>query len=151
MDDQSSPLLAALVSRAPDTPADLLVAIERCAEHAHVAEGTVLVRQHDRVRELVVLVAGRVATQLTFSGVGALTVEITELPGRIFGWSALRDPGRATATVRAETACTVALLPLDALVGDRPARVAALCELVAAGLADRAQEIATRGLAVDDA
>lgn len=116
-----------------------------------VAPGTVLVRQHELVPDLVVLVDGQVTTLVAFAGVGDLAVETTVRPGRIFGWSGLRPPHRATATVRADGPCRVLLLPIHALVAGRPRWSAALCGLVAAGLADRAQDVATRRSAPQEA
>lgn len=149
MDVQPAPPITALIRGASALPAELVTAIEREAVRTNVAAGTVLVRQHDLVRDLVVLEAGRLITLVAFSGVGDLAVETTDRPGRIFGWSGLRQPRRATATVRADGTCRVVLLPIDRLCSDRPRWTAALCGLVTAGLADRAQDIADRGSAPD--
>lgn len=106
-----------------------------------VAHGDILLRQGAVTCELVVLVCGTVATLVEFGGVGDLVVETTNQPGRIFGWSGLRPPGRATATLRADSGCRVLTIPLDR-VADGPSRwMAALCELVAGSLADRAGDL----------
>ena len=144
MDAQSPQSFAALVPGASGLPAELVAAIERGAVHRNVAPGTVLIRQHDVVRELVVLVAGQLTTLVAFSGVGDLAVETADRPGRIFGWSGLRPPRRATATVRADGAGEVIVVPIEPLTSDRPRWIAALCGLVAAELADRTVDIATR-------
>lgn len=149
--DAEPPLpFTALVPGASVLPAGLLAAIAGAAVRQDVAAGTVLIRQHGLVRDLVVLEAGQLTTLVAFSGVGDLVVETTDRPGRMFGWSGLRQPRRATATVRADGPCRIILLPIDALCSDRPRWTAALCGLVAAGLADRAQDMATRGSAPDE-
>lgn len=158
--DVTAPSLSALVPGASALSPDLLTAIARVAICRDVVAGTDMLRQHDLVRELTVLVSGRISTLVEFAGTGALIVESTTRPGRIFGWSGLRAPHRATATVRAEDPCRVLVLPLEPLLGDRPRWRAALCALVAAGLADRTRQLQTSGpvgavvrgaAAVDDA
>lgn len=145
------PSLAELCPGASRLPPGLLAASERYGRHREVATGTVLLRQRELVRDLVVLVDGQITTLVAFSGVGDLAVETTGHPGRIFGWSGLRPPRRATATVRADRPCQVLLLPIDELIAGRPRWTAALCGLVAAGLADRAQDMATRRAATYEA
>ncbi len=125
-------------------PAALVAEIERCASVQDVPPGTVLVRQHERVHDLLVLVGGRIATLVEFPEVGDLVVETTEAPGRMFGWSGLRPPRRATATLRADGPCQVMTLPIEALTSDQPRWEAVLCGLVAADLADRSRDIAAR-------
>ncbi len=125
-------------------PAELVAAIERHASFDDVPPGTVIVRQHQLMRDLFVLVNGRIATLVDFTDVGDLVVETTEDRGRIFGWSGLRQPRRATATVRAEGPCQVMTCPIDPLISASPRWEAALCELVAADLADRTRDMAGR-------
>jgi CRP-like cAMP-binding protein len=139
-----------LVPGASTLPTELVAAIERSASVRDAQPGTVLVRQHELVRDLVVLVVGRITTLVEFSGAGDLVVETSEQPGRIFGWSGLRPPQRATATVRVDGPSRVMTLPIDELISDRPRWAAAVCELVAAGLADRTREMATRWSARDE-
>lgn len=128
------------VPGAQTLPADLVQAIDRAGEFRDLEPGAVLLRQRERVRELTVLVSGRLSTLVHVDGVGDLVVETTDEPGRMFGWSGLRAPWRATATVRADDRARVVAISLEALA-DEPRWVAALCALVAGSLADRAREI----------
>lgn len=137
------PLRAAeWLAGADAAPAGLIALLDRIAVARDCAAGDVLVRQHERVRALIVLRAGRLSTLVRFAGVGDLVVESTEAPGRIFGWSGLRAPFRATATVRADRPSSVVTVPLAALEDATPAQVAALRTIVAGSLADRAVELA---------
>ncbi len=135
------PSLAELVSGGHLLPAGLVHALAAGATVRDVAAGTVLLRQRAVVDELVVLVTGRVATLVDFTGTGDLVVETTERAGRVFGWSGLDEPGRASATVRADTDTRVVTLPLDPVRRGPPHWTAALCEVLAAGLADRTREL----------
>lgn len=121
-------------------PAGLVDAINRSAEFRDVEPGAVVLRQRERVTALIVLVAGRLSTLAHFAGVGDLVVETSGQPGRIFGWSGLRAPWRATATVRADERARILAIPLEPLADDRR-WITALCGLVAGSLADRAREI----------
>ncbi len=145
---RSAPSPVDLLPAGPALPDELVAAIERCASYRQVEPGTVLLRQHQRVQDLLVLVSGRVATLVAFPDVGDLVVETIEGRGRIFGWSGLRPPCRATATVRADGPCEIMTLPIAALTSDRPRWQAALCGLIAADLADRSRDIAIRWSAV---
>jgi CRP-like cAMP-binding protein len=116
-----------------------------------VVAGTVLLRQRAVVDDLVVLVTGRIATLVDFTGTGDLVVETTEQRGRIFGWSGLCEPGRASATVRADADSQVLMLPLDPVRHGPPRWTATLCEVVAAGLADRTWELQQRWSSTVDA
>ena len=109
-----------------------------------IAAGAVLLRQRAVVTDLIVLLSGRIATLVDFAGVGELVVETTEEPGRVFGWSGLHAPGRATATVRADADSRVVTLPLAPLLDGPPRWTAALCALVAGTLADRTRELQVR-------
>lgn len=145
MDDRTSSPSSPLEAM-PGTgtlPAGLVDAIDRSAEFRDLEPGEVLLRQRERVRELTVLVAGRLSTLARVQGVGDLVVETTDEPGRMFGWSGLRAPWRATATVRADERARVVAIPLEAVTDD-PRWVAALCGLVAGSLADRTREIQHR-------
>lgn len=125
-------------------PAALLRELNRRSTLHDVAGGTVLLRQRAVVDDLIVLVRGRIATLIDFAGTGDLVVETTEEPGRVFGWSGLVAPGRATATIRADADSRIVMLPL-AVVRDGPPRwTAALCALVAGALADRTRELQAR-------
>lgn len=129
-----------VVPGADTLPAGLVEAIDRSAEFRDVDPGTVVLRQRERVRALIVLVAGRLSTLVHFAGVGDLVVETTDQPGRMFGWSGLRAPWRATATVRADERARILVIPLEPLTHDER-WVAALCGLVAGSLADRTHEL----------
>lgn len=125
-------------------PDDVARALQRCASVRDVEPLTILVRQHDRVHELVVLLHGRVTTLVEFTGAGNLAVETSQDVGRIFGWSGLRAPYRAAATARADSVCRIMTFPLDevrALIADRPAWAAAIYGLLAGALADRSRDL----------
>lgn len=107
--------LTALIPGAVTLPDDLLAHVQGQLTPHDVAQGEILLRQRAVTFELVVLVSGTIATLVEFAGVGDLVVETTDQPGRIFGWSGLRPPGRATATVRTDSACLVLTMPLDTL------------------------------------
>lgn len=125
-------------------PPALVDELDRRRTVQDVPAGTVLLRQRAVVDDLIVLVRGRIATLLDFAGTGDLVVESTEDPGRVFGWSGLVAPGRATATVRADADSRIVRLPL-AVVRDGPPRwTAAVCGLVAGALADRTRELQAR-------
>ena len=151
----SVPSLVELVPGAQLLPTALVRALESGATVRDVATGTVLLRQRAVVVDLVVLVTGRIATLVDFTGTGDLVVETTEQRGRIFGWSGLCEPGRASATVRTDADSQVIMLPLDPLRHGPPQWTAALCEVVAAGLADRTLALQQRwtgnAIAGDDA
>lgn len=142
MDDRTSAPASPIeaVPGADTLPAGLVEAIDRSAEFRDVDPGTVVLRQRERVRALIVLVAGRLSTLVHFPGVGDLVVETTDQPGRMFGWSGLRAPWRATATVRADERARILVIPLEP-VADDERWVAALSGLVAGSLADRAHEL----------
>jgi CRP-like cAMP-binding protein len=140
----SSTSLAELLPGAAVLPAALMAELERRAAVREVAAGTVLLRQRVVVEDLVVLVCGRLSTLVEFTGTGDLVVETTEQPGRIFGWSGLHAPERATATVRADTDCRIVSLPIEPVRNGPPRWMAALCEVVAGGLADRSRELQER-------
>jgi CRP-like cAMP-binding protein len=145
MDAGPSPTsLAELLPGAAALPAALMGELERRAAVREVAAGTVLLRQRVVVEDLVVLVCGRLATLVEFAGTGDLVVETTEEPGRVFGWSGLRAPERATATVRADTDCRIVSLPIEPVRRGPPRWMAALCEVIAGGLADRSRELQVR-------
>jgi CRP-like cAMP-binding protein len=140
----SSTSLAGLLPGAAALPAALMGELERRAVVREVAAGTVLLRQRALVDDLIVLVHGRLASLVEFSGTGDLVVETTGEPGRVFGWSGLRAPERATATVRADTDCRIVSLPIEPVRNGPPRWMAALCEVVAGGLADRSRELQAR-------
>ena len=100
---------------------------------------------------LTVLVCGRIASLVDFPGVGELVVETTEEPGRMFGWSGLDAPGRATATVRADDDSRIMTVPLAPILHGPPAWKAVLCGMVAGVLADRTRELQVRWSAAADA
>jgi CRP-like cAMP-binding protein len=142
--EPSSIPLVELLPGASTLPLDLVSELELRAAVHEVAVGTVLLRQRAVVEDLIVLVSGRMATLVEFTGTGNLVVETTEQPGRVFGWSGLHAPERATATVRADTGCRIVTLPLEP-VRNGPARwMAALCGVVAGGLADSTRELQAR-------
>ena len=147
----SVPTLVELVAGANLLPTALVRALETAARVRDVVAGTVLLRQRAVVDDLVVLVTGRIATLVDFTGSGDLVVETTEQRGRIFGWSGLCEPGRASATVRADADSQVMMLPLDPVRHGPPRWTAALCEVVAAGLADRTRELQQRWSGTVDA
>lgn len=122
-------------------PPDLVDAIARRASLQTVGESTALLRQRAVVDRLVVLVDGQVSTYVHFTGAGDLVVETTAQPGRVFGWSGLRRPNRATATVRTDTPCTVLTIPIDVIYSGPPRWTSEVCRMVAAALADRATEL----------
>ena len=132
-------------------PTALVRALESGATVREVVAGTVLLRQRAVVDDLVVLVTGRIATLVDFTGAGDLVVETTEQRGRIFGWSGLCEPGRASATVRADADSQVVMLALEPVRHGPPRWTAALCEVVAAGLADRTRELQQRWSGTADA
>ena len=125
-------------------PAALVRLVEERATVHDVAAGTVLLRRRAVVEDLVVLVSGRVATLVDFTGIGELVVETTEEPGRIFGWSGLHAPGRAAATVRADADCRIVTVPLAPVLDGPPRWTAALCAVVAGALADRTRDLQMR-------
>lgn len=127
-------------------PAALVRLIEERATVHDVAAGTVLLRRRAVVEDLVVLVSGRVATLVDFTGIGELVVETTEEPGRIFGWSGLHAPGRAAATVRADADCRIVTVSLAPVLDGPPRWTAALCAVVAGALADRTRDLQLRWL-----
>lgn len=147
----SVPSLVELVPGAQLLPTALVRALESGATVRDVTTGTVLLRQRAVVVDLVVLVSGRIATLVDFTGTGALVVETTEQRGRIFGWSGLCEPGRASSTVRADADSQVLTLPLDPVRQGPPRWTAVLCEVVAAGLADRTRELERRCSGTADA
>lgn len=129
---------------ASSLPDDLVLELEACASVREVPAQTVVLRQHDRVDELVVLLSGTMMTMVEFSGAGNLAVETSQDVGRVFGWAGMRPPFRAVATVRAETPCRIVTLPVDrvrTLVADEPRWAAALYGLLAAALADRSRDL----------
>jgi CRP-like cAMP-binding protein len=123
---------------------------ERAAVH-DVAAGTVLLRRRAVVTDLIVLVCGRVATLVDFAGFGDLVVETTEEPGRVFGWSGLYAPERATATVRADAESRILTVPLAAVLEGPPRWTAALCAMAAGALADRTRDLQARWFGRADA
>jgi CRP-like cAMP-binding protein len=145
------PSLVELVPGAALLPTALVRALESSATVREVEAGSVLLRHRAVVDSLVVLVAGRIATLVDFTGAGDLVVETTEQRGRIFGWSGLCEPGRASATVRADADSQVVTLALEPVRHGPPRWTAALCEVVAAGLADRTREVQQRWLDAADA
>jgi CRP-like cAMP-binding protein len=140
----SSMALVELLPGASSLPAALMRALDQRAAVQDVAAGTVLLRQRAVVADLIVLVCGRIATLVDFVGIGELVVETTEEPGRVFGWSGLQAPGRATATVRADAACRIVTVPLAPVLDGPPRWTAALCALVAGALAERTRELQAR-------
>jgi CRP-like cAMP-binding protein len=142
--EASSMSLVELLPGASTLPAALVNTLESRATVHEVASGTVLLRQRAVVDQLIVLVSGRVATLVEFTGAGDLVVETTEEPGRLFGWSGLHAPERATATVRADTDCRILILPLEPVRHGPPRWTAALCALVAGCLAERTRELQLR-------
>ncbi|GAA4680373.1 hypothetical protein GCM10023215_12220 [Pseudonocardia yuanmonensis] len=140
----SSPPLGDLLPGGSALPAALIRELDRRSTVHNVAQGTVLLRQRAVVDGLIVLVQGRIATLIDFAGTGDLVVEATEEPGRVFGWSGLVAPRRATATIRADADSRIVMLPL-AVVRDGPPRwTAAVCGLVAGALADRTRDLQAR-------
>jgi CRP-like cAMP-binding protein len=140
----SSMHLADLLPGASALPAALVRELEHGSRVRDIAAGTVLLRQRAVVEDLIVLVAGRIATLVDFTGIGDLVVETTEEPGRVFGWSGLSAPGRATATIRADAASRIMTLPLAPVHNGPPRWTAALCGLVAGALADRTRDLQVR-------
>jgi hypothetical protein len=147
----SVPTLVELVAGANLLPTALVRALETAARVRDVVAGTVLLRQRAVVDDLVVLVTGRIAILVDFTGTGDLVVETTEQRGRIFGWSGVCEPGRASATVRADADSQVVMLPLDPVRHGPPRWTAMLCAVVAAGLADRTWELQQRWSGIVDA
>lgn len=140
------PGFAALVPGAGTLPDDLLDHLARTAQVRSVPADTLLLRQRAVVTELLVLAEGTVSTLIAFGGVGDLVVETTATPGRVYGWSGLLPPGRAVASVRADTACRLLVVDLAALPPERPQWRAALAGLLAATLADRARDLQAAGV-----
>jgi CRP-like cAMP-binding protein len=147
----SSMSLVDLLPGASALPAALVCEFDRWSTVHDIAAGTVLLRQRAVVEDLIVLVRGRIATLVDFSGTGDLVVETTEEPGRVFGWSGLNALGRATATVRADTDSRIMTLPLELVHHGPPAWTAALCGVVAGALADRTRELQVRWSGAADA
>jgi CRP-like cAMP-binding protein len=147
----SSRALADLLPGVSALPAALVRALDERATVREIAAGAVLLRQRVVVTDLIVLLSGRIATLVDFAGIGELVVETTEEPGRVFGWSGLHAPGRATATVRADADSRVVTLPLAPVLGGPPRWTAALCALVAGTLADRTRELQVRWSTAADA
>ena len=141
---QSSIPLPELLPGASALPEALLRVLDERAAMHDVAAGTVLLRQRAVVTDLIVLVSGRVATLVDFAGIDDLVVETTEEPGRVFGWSGLHPPGRATATIRADADCGIVTVPLAPVLDGPPRWTAALCAMVAGALADRTRELQVR-------
>jgi CRP-like cAMP-binding protein len=81
------------------------------AELRRYEAGDVLLRQHDEARTVAFVLTGAVSMLLTFDGVDRLLVDQDARPGQVLGWSAFRPPYRYTATVRAETCCSVLVVP----------------------------------------
>jgi CRP-like cAMP-binding protein len=101
--------------------------------------GARLLREGDEVRELSVLVSGRVALTQLVAGRGSVTLMTVE-PGDVFGQSALVAPFRATSTV-------VTLEPIHAIAIDAGAlreRVRVDCELTAGIYPKIAEALARR-------
>jgi CRP-like cAMP-binding protein len=140
----SSPPLGDLFPGGAALPAALIRELDRRSTVHDVAGGTVLLRQRAVVDDMVVLVQGRIATLIDFAGTGDLVVETTEEPGRMFGWSGLVAPGRATGTIRADADSRIVLLPLAVVRDGPPSWRAAVCGLVAGVLADRTRELQAR-------
>ena len=133
-----------LLPGASTLPAALVRALEQRAAAYDVAAGTVLLRTRAVVDDLIVLVHGRISVLVDFAEIGELVVETTEEPGRVFGWSGLHAPGRASATVRADAESRILTVPLAAVRDGPPRWTAALCEAVAGALADRTRELQVR-------
>jgi CRP-like cAMP-binding protein len=142
--EPSSIPVAELLPGAFTLPAALVSELERRAVVREVAAGTVLLRQRAVVEDLIVLVSGRITTLVEFTGTGNLVVETTEEPGRVFGWSGLHAPERATATVRADADSRVVILPLAPVRDGPPGWMAGLCAVVAGCLADRTRSLQER-------
>jgi CRP-like cAMP-binding protein len=140
----SSMSLVDVMPGASALPAALVRELDRWSTVHDLAAGTVLLRQRAVVEDLIVLVRGRIATLVDFAGTGDLVVETTEEPGRVFGWSGLNVLGRATATVRADTASRIMTVPLMPVRDGPPGWTAALCGVVAGALADRTRELQVR-------
>jgi CRP-like cAMP-binding protein len=152
MDVGSSSIpLAELLPGAAALPEALVRILDQRAAVHDVAAGTVLLRQRAVVADLIVLVSGRIATLVDFSGFGDLVVETTEEPGRVFGWSGLHALGRATATIRAYTDCRIVTVPLAPVLDGPPRWMAALSAMVAGALADRTKDLQVRWSGAPDA
>jgi CRP-like cAMP-binding protein len=147
----SSMALAELLPGASALPAALLRVLEERAALHDVAAGSVLLRQREVVTDLIVLASGRIATLVEFGGIGDLVVETTEEPGRVFGWSGLHAPGRATATVRADADSRIVTVPLAPVLDGPPQWTAGLCGMVAGALADRTRDLQVRWSGAADA
>lgn len=147
----SSIRCAELLPGASALPEPLVRVLDEQAAVRDVAAGTVLLRRRAVVEDLIVLVSGRIATLVDFAGIGDLVVETTEEPGRVFGWSGLHAPGRATATVRADADCRIVTLPLAPVLDGPPRWTAALRTMVAGALADRTRDLQMRWSVATDA
>lgn len=106
---------------------EALLSLARLARRYQVPAGTTLLAEGEPVRELGIVLSGRVSVRTLVPERGMVTI-LTVEPGDIFAKSALVPPYRSTASV-------VAIQGLDAIALDGPrlrAALAADCGLAAA-------------------
>ena len=92
-------------------------AVEHFAARAEEREhepGDLVLRQHDEVRTVILLVSGTLQVLVRFEGAGDLLMGILRDPGTLEGWSAFRAPYRATASLRCEEPTTLLEIPREA-------------------------------------
>jgi CRP-like cAMP-binding protein len=92
-------------------------AVETLAAQAHerdYAPGALVMRQHDEATHVYFLLQGTLQVLVHFEGVGDLLMGVLRRPGTMEGWSAFRPPYRATASLRCEEECRVAVIPREA-------------------------------------
>ncbi|MCU7916616.1 MAG: cyclic nucleotide-binding domain-containing protein [Candidatus Thiodiazotropha sp. (ex Gloverina cf. vestifex)] len=75
------------------------------AEVRELAQGEILLHQHDRAIALFFLLSGKVQFLIHVAGMDDLLVGTDREAGALIGWSVFRAPYRHTLTVRCETPC----------------------------------------------
>ncbi|MCU7845603.1 MAG: cyclic nucleotide-binding domain-containing protein [Candidatus Thiodiazotropha sp. (ex Monitilora ramsayi)] len=86
------------------------------AEIRELAQGDILLHQHDRAIALFFLLSGRVQFLIHVAGMDDLLVGTDGEVGTLIGWSVFRAPYRHTLTVRCETSCRLLRLPRTAFM-----------------------------------
>ena len=112
---------------ASQLPPEAEVRLARLARRFQAPAGTQLLGEGETVREVGIVISGRVSLRTLVPERGMITI-LTVEPGDIYGQSALVPPYRSTSTV-------VALQPVEVIALDGPGLRAALsedCELAAA-------------------
>ncbi|MCU7806442.1 MAG: cyclic nucleotide-binding domain-containing protein [Candidatus Thiodiazotropha sp. (ex Semelilucina semeliformis)] len=91
--------------------ANALAHLAEGAEVRELAQGEILLHQHDRAIALFFLLSGKVQFLIHVAGMDDLLVGTDREAGALIGWSVFRAPYRHTLTVRCETPCRFLRLP----------------------------------------